>query len=685
MWDTIRQQPSPLCYFWEHEDSASLRPVPPPLAVFHAWTGSGAGLATVLVDLSARVSNYGDHGLIALHYSTTGGAFLYATYMHRGTLWNNVCTDAGMPGGRELDTIEGCRIYGRFVRWPVRADGTIVDAEEEVIMNTEDATHTARDGTVIGNGCVQFSTHSVPAGIAELGGYIYTSHGDGAGFNMVDAGQLGTNQGGCNDNPGYYGAFRSQDPTRINGKILRWTPGTTAAAFEFDVWTIGHRNPYRLSADVANNRLLATETGWYTAEEVNVISVDPAAQGTNYGWPCTEGPIATPEYLNFVAPYGVPGSDGIPGQYPNRQCAAIQAAPTVSWYYYHPPIGPTNNAAISGVLAANGRIYYTDIAQGWIRSIPDTHPTGVVEGDISGPGMANAASPAVPDMVVEIATQGATELRMSPFGLIYIAHYEGEIKLLVSAMVILPSPSPIPAFALLSTPDGHDWVAGSAANITLTSSTNVAGYGATAGREGTTYAWTATLLADCTPSGDCTSTRMVVPTPGQDASLRLPTPAYPGTIEVLLTVSTGAGATTNTSAYLTASSSETVCTCPGVRVSLAAIPSYSPGPTSPRPAVDVSSTAFLAGVVTASVVLAAALVAVGVTASLRAKAAARPAPPPASRLGNTATLTSSNDGPVAVNPGGPAKTKAAFAQQGATTPAFASPKGAGAMPSARQV
>lgn len=261
-----------------------------------------------------------------------------------------------------------CSIYGRFSRFPIGATGRIDAADEEVILDTETATLTDMDGNVVANGCSQFSTHSVPVAVVELDGYFYTSLGDGAAFTLVDGGQLGTNP--CNDNPGYLGAFRSQDPRRLNGKILRWHPAATAAAWQFEVWSTGHRNPFRLSSDEALGVVLQTETGWYSAEEINVISKEPAFKGTNFGWPCFEGPVHSPEYTNFF------------GQ--NPYCLTI--AQNSTYFYTHPPENadgvkpPTSVSAVA--LGPDGRMYYADLSQMWIRSVPfslDTFPVDLAD------------------------------------------------------------------------------------------------------------------------------------------------------------------------------------------------------------------------------------------------------------------------------------------------------------------
>lgn len=80
--------------------------------------------------------------------------------------------------------------------------------------------------------------------------------GDGASFAAPDVGQMGNNP--CNDPPEYPGAFRTQNPNRINGKILRMDPAT----LEWEIYASGVRNPFRLAW--YNDMLLQSDTGWYT-------------------------------------------------------------------------------------------------------------------------------------------------------------------------------------------------------------------------------------------------------------------------------------------------------------------------------------------------------------------------------------------------------------------------------------
>jgi glucose/arabinose dehydrogenase len=80
--------------------------------------------------------------------------------------------------------------------------------------------------------------------------------GDGAAFAAPDVGQMGNNP--CNDPPEYRGAFRVQNPNKLNGKIVRMNPNT----LEWEVYATGVRNPFRMTW--YNDMLLQSDTGWYS-------------------------------------------------------------------------------------------------------------------------------------------------------------------------------------------------------------------------------------------------------------------------------------------------------------------------------------------------------------------------------------------------------------------------------------
>lgn len=110
----------------------------------------------------------------------------------------------------------------------------------------------------------------------------------------------------------------AQDPGREEGKILRMTldgkpapgnPHDTDPEWHPYAYSMGHRNPFGLAWDATRDRLVESEAGNHSNEEVNIIE-----PGENFGWPICEGRCEEPRddfedaivvYPKVVTPVGI--------------------------------------------------------------------------------------------------------------------------------------------------------------------------------------------------------------------------------------------------------------------------------------------------------------------------------------------------------------------------------------------
>lgn len=229
-----------------------------------------AEVKTVL-NISTVVRNNHEMGLLSMafdsSYATNG--FIYVYYVY-GT-----DDSAGINGVASGDTI--------LERWtvndPRNPSGVVAGSKVEILRIPQ-------VGPDHKGGMMQFHPSE---------GYLYLGVGDGGYGNSAFPQNPVASDPRTNNS--------SQDTTNLRGKFIRIkvlaTPGSDGkyyqvpvdnpyvgvAGFSPEIWSYGHRNPWRWAFDKqAPYTLWETEVGQHDYEEVNLIK-----KGKNYGWPVCEG------------------------------------------------------------------------------------------------------------------------------------------------------------------------------------------------------------------------------------------------------------------------------------------------------------------------------------------------------------------------------------------------------------
>lgn len=232
-----------------------------------------------LLDIKSTVLNNNESGMLSMafdpYFATNGFIYVYYIYGESDNFYPR--TD-GMVGGKTGDAI--------IERWTVDnpANPTSAGSKVEVLRIPQ-------LGEDHKGGMMQFhpTEHYLYVGIGE-GGYGHSAFTQnplpGDPYNRR------TNNS-------------AQDPTTLRGKFIRIEPLAQAiegkyyripadnpfvgrAGYLPEIWSMGHRNPWRWAFDTdAPYTLWETEIGQDTDlayEEVNIIT-----KGQNYGWPVCEG------------------------------------------------------------------------------------------------------------------------------------------------------------------------------------------------------------------------------------------------------------------------------------------------------------------------------------------------------------------------------------------------------------
>ncbi|GAA5214199.1 starch-binding protein [Corallincola platygyrae] len=248
---------------------------------------------TTVLDIRNVVRDYHEQGLIGMAFDPdfANNGYFYIYYIHG-------LNDNESDGGNYGDAI--------LERWtmadPANPAGVVADSKVEILR-------VPQFGPDHKGGMLQFHPTE---------GYLYLSIGDGAyGHSATqsfpedprtnNSPQETDNLRGSMirievlDSPvdGKYYAIPSDNPFVGDPNVLD------------EIWSYGHRNPWRWAFDtVAPYTLWETEVGQQGYEEVNIIE-----PGKNYGWPICEGPINRGELggdntsnlsceIDFVPPVG---------------------------------------------------------------------------------------------------------------------------------------------------------------------------------------------------------------------------------------------------------------------------------------------------------------------------------------------------------------------------------------------
>ncbi|MBI3244158.1 MAG: PQQ-dependent sugar dehydrogenase [Chloroflexi bacterium] len=242
---------------------------------------NGALLSTDFINISNQVNNYWDRGLlgIAVHPDFPNTPYVYLLFTY---------DPPGLP-----DNGSGARV-SHLLRVSADPNNTNValPGSEVVLLganstlaNIGDPSSHSGPPSCDNNGvpiqdclAADSPTHTIGTVAFGVDGSLFVSNGDGSHYSYVDS-----------------RALRSQNPDSLAGKILRINPitGQGYADNPFyngdpnsnrsKVYSLGLRNPFRMTIHPTSNEPYVGDVGWNTWEEIN------AGRAKNFGWPCYEG------------------------------------------------------------------------------------------------------------------------------------------------------------------------------------------------------------------------------------------------------------------------------------------------------------------------------------------------------------------------------------------------------------
>ena len=187
------------------------------------------------------------------------------------------------------------------------------------------------------------------------------------------------------------------------------------------VWAKGFRNPYRFSW-LPSGDFLVGDVGWRSREEVTVLRTGAGQGGRNFGWPCYEGTLRPPGYVD---------EPGCKALYAQEGTAAAALAP--AWEYAHVGsgfavvAGPTYTGAGSYPAPYVGDSFVADYGQGWIKRLR-----------LDGSGALQSVSDFVSDL------HDPVDLELAPDGDLVFVELRGRVVAIRGPGGPGPAPTPTP-------------------------------------------------------------------------------------------------------------------------------------------------------------------------------------------------------------------------------------------------
>lgn len=276
-----------------------------------------------ILDISEEVAFFLDHGLlgVALHPNFLNNGYVYLNYAvdrHHLIHFNTPAYDPAKSSTHNAS-------IGRLTRYTLDKNkdfAEVIPGSRKILIGTDKT-----NGVPLLHG-----SHGVGDILFGKDGSLLVAYGDGSSFEAPDAGSHPTSYyaqalwDGIITEKENIGAYRSQLPDCLNGKILRLDPETgeglpgnpffdpsAPEAARSRVWAMGLRNPYRMSLVPGTGEhdpslgepgeLLVADVGAIKWEELNHVT-EP---GQNFGWPLWEGFMENNDYrsqskLNLDAP-----------------------------------------------------------------------------------------------------------------------------------------------------------------------------------------------------------------------------------------------------------------------------------------------------------------------------------------------------------------------------------------------